>query len=386
MKRLCSLFLVSLLFIASAQAADIKLMTQNQYLGADLGPVLAAPDAAAFNTAVVYALQMVAANLPAERMQALAADIAREQPALVGVQEAFTFYCVDYVQPPIPGAGCGHPSLAGAFSDHLAAVLEALDGAYVAAAEVINFNVAGIPFIIDGVPAFIGVVDRDVILARADVEAVPVDYSSVCAKPVADGCNYSFVLSANTPFGALNVERGFVAVDATVDGKAYRLVNTHLEVQRPDPTNPVSQVFQSAQSMELLQILGYTTPPDRSLIVLGDFNSSPEHPAIPGPLPLPAPFDAGIPTPYQLFTGMGYTDVWTLRPGNTPGFTCCQVEDLSNQKSVLNERIDIVFAFEPPIEVKKARVTSAKVSDKTWPPGFGLWPSDHGSVSVTLRY
>jgi hypothetical protein len=86
-----------------------------------------------------------------------------------------------------------------------------------------------------------------------------------------------------------------VAVDASVGGKDYRLVTTHLEVQRPDPTNPLSQIFQSAQAGELLEILLNTTPPDRSLIVADDMNSSPVHQAVPGPLP--PPFNAGIPTP-----------------------------------------------------------------------------------------
>jgi hypothetical protein len=46
-------------------------------------------------------------------------------------------------------------------------------------------------------------------------------------------------------------------------------------------------VFQAAQAGELLQIVVNTTPLDRSLVVVGDMNSSPDHPAIPGPLPLP---------------------------------------------------------------------------------------------------
>ena len=375
-----------LLCVAPAGAANIKIMTQNQYVGADLVPVVTAPTPDAFNAAIVAALQKVAAGIPAQRVNALAAEIAKEQPALVGLQEVFEFQCFDLIQPPLPGQGCTDPSIAAAFSDHLQGTLGALNDTYMVAATVVNLNipiiffptVSGIPFSINGVPALLGVVDRDVILARNGVAITLVDYEAVCPKLSANGCNYSFVISADTPIGTITIERGFVAVDATVDGKAYRLVNTHLEVQFPDVTNPLSEVYQAVQAGELLQILMQTTPLDRSLVVVGDMNSSPDHSAIPGL--------GGIPTPYQQFVGAGFTDIWQLRPGGLPGYTCCQLEDLSNRHSVLSERDDLIFSLDAPRGVKNARVVGATVSDKTPPPGLGLWPSDHGSVAADLQF
>jgi endonuclease/exonuclease/phosphatase family protein len=375
-------FLVSLLILArSGGAADIQVMTQNQYLGADLTPIVTAPDEAAFNAAVVAALQRVAANRPAERMKTLAADISKEQPALVGLQEVYQFQCTDLV-PPIPGTGCSDPSIAAAFSDHLQATLDALNGTYLEKATVFNLNIAGIPFFIKGVPALVSMLDRDVILARNGINAIAVDYTAfqsfgVCLKPSGEGCNYSFVIETNVLGIPINLERGFVAVDTTVNGKAYRLVNTHLEVQFPVQNNPQTEVFQAVQAGELLQILLNTTPLDRSLIVVGDMNSAPGHAAIPG---------LGIPTPYQQFVGAGFTDVWQLRPGGLPGFSCCQLEDLSNRQSVLYERDDLIFSLEVPSSVKNARVIGATVSDKTPPPGLGLWPSDHASVTADLQF
>ena len=381
-------FLVSLLLVGRpAGAADIRLMTQNQYVGAELTTILAASTPEEFNAAIVTALKMIAANIPVKRMEALAAEIAKDQPALVGLQEVYRFQCTD-LAPPSPGQGCNDPSIAAAFSDQLQATLDALDGTYEAKAQVFNLNLTGIPFLINGVPALVNVLDRDVILARKGVGATPVDFQSlgVCMKPSVDGCNYTTVIETDTLVGPLSIERGFLAVDATVNGKAYRVVNTHLEVQRPDPTNPLSQVFQAAQAYELIQILLFTTPMNRSLVVLGDMNSAPEHSAIPGPLPLPPPFDAGIPTPYQEFVAAGFADVWTFRPGRLAGYTCCQIEDLSNKKSALYERIDMIFSLDIPKKVKKVRVVGATVSDKTPPHGVGLWGSDHGSVTAELRF
>jgi hypothetical protein len=79
----------------------------------------------------------------------------------------------------------------------------------------------------------------------------------------------------------------------------------------------------------------------------------------------------------------GYTDTWTLRPGKVPGFSCCQLADLSNHQSILDERIDMIFTAEVPEKVK-ARVTGDKVADKTRP--ARLWPSDHGEVVAALEF
>jgi endonuclease/exonuclease/phosphatase family metal-dependent hydrolase len=386
-KYFCAVsFLVSFSFLTqSAGAANIKVMTQNQYIGAAIEKFLAASDPASFNAALVAALQMVAATKTPERMQAFANEITKEQPALVGLQEVVQLQCIDSAH--TSGVGCSDPSIAAAFFDHLQLTLDDLHGTYVEAAKVINFNIPAIPFVMNGVPAQLGIVDRDVILARDGVDATPVNFQllGVCPKPSADGCNYSAALVATTPLGTIDIERGFVAVDTTIDGKNYRLATTHLEVQHPDPTNAVSQFFQAAQATELIQILLNTTPLDRSLVVVGDMNSDPTEPNIPGPLPLPAPFNSGIVTPYHQFVEVGFTDIWELRPGNLPGDTCCQAEDLTNRLSTLDQRIDMIFSLEVPAKVKNVRVVGDKSSDKT-PPSVRLWPSDHAGLTGELQF
>lgn len=360
--------------VPPVNAADITVMTQNQYLGADLTPVFTAPSQAAFNEAAVVALQQIAANRPAERIQALAAEIAQAGPALVGLQEVSLFQCTN-LAPPTAGLGCDDASIRGAFVDHLPETLSALGEAYGAAAVVTNLSV-GVPLSIQGFPVLVVVVDRDVILARSDIPATPVVFPPAVCRPAAQGCNYHVVLQLPLPFTppiTINVERGFVAVDATVDGKAYRFVNTHLEEKHSEtPAAPV----QAAQAAELLQVLQATTPPDRALLVVGDTNSSPVDPLIFG----------SIPTPYMQFVAAEYRDTWTLRPGKVPGLSCCQLADLSNHKSVLSERIDMLFSLDVPMKVKQARVVGATVSDKTPPPGRGLWPSDHGAVIAELQF
>ena len=98
-------YLIALLVLSSitgpaptalaAGKADIKVMTQNQYLGADLGPIIGAQTPGAYAQAVVDALQSIAANNFRERAGALAESIHDRQPHLVAMQEVFAFECID---------------------------------------------------------------------------------------------------------------------------------------------------------------------------------------------------------------------------------------------------------------------------------------------------
>jgi endonuclease/exonuclease/phosphatase family metal-dependent hydrolase len=357
-----------LLVFQGGFAADIEVMTQNQYLGADLTPVITATSENEFNTAVIDALKQVAANNTPARIKALAKLIAKRKPDLVGLQEVYAFGCLD----PYETGACTDPEIAGAFNDHLVLTLAALNGAYETAAMVVNLNVPGIPFYLNGNsnPAYLTVLDRDVILKHHGVESSVVDYSGVCSKPSADGCNYMYVALVSIPIDGgipVNIERGYVGVDVTIGGKDYRFVNTHLEVKDP----PVPPELQAAQASELINALGATLT-ERSLVVVGDMNSSPA--------------DAWLGTPYSQYLSSGFTDVWTMRPGKVEGLTCCQLEDLSNHKSLLFERVDLILSMEPTEKIKKARVLGDKVSTKTPPHGKGLWASDHGSVAVGIDF
>jgi endonuclease/exonuclease/phosphatase family metal-dependent hydrolase len=378
-----------------ASSAEIDVMTQNQYLGADIAPLIGAIGTPGFNDAVVTALEQIAANRSQERFKALAAEITKRRPHLVGLQEVWQFNCIPAVSQ-LPGLPpnypCTDPSIAGAFQDHLIGTMAALGTTYDDVAVVENFAVQffviplgsgtpqlpegtvvpGIPFFVNGVPAFLQVMDRDVILARSDVIATKFAYP--CSRVSADGCNYDVDL----PLGPLgSVKRGFVAVDATVGTVDYRFVNTHLEVEESSSIPGIVQALQAVQ-LATTVLDPANTPLNRRLIIVGDMNSSPNDP--------PSSIPVSSPTPYMIFAGAGLYDDWLFRPGNASGLSCCQLENLSNQKSLLTRRIDLVLSREVPRKVKDARLLGEVTADKTWPPGRGLWPSDHASVAAQLQY
>lgn len=400
------LFAAALFAVASAaSAAEIEVMTQNQYLGFDLIGIVNATD---FNAAVIAGLQERARSLPEERTQALAALIKKRNPALVGMQEMYEFSCIELPAPVADFKGCDNPSIAGAFTDQLADTLAALGGRYETAATVVNLNLPaslgipglpGVPLQIDGMTIFLGVVDRDVIIARTDVDHTVVDFASLnainpalCPLPSADGCNYQEVASAplSIPLpggGSVTIpvkfQRGFVGVDAIVAGMPYRFVNTHLET-RLEGFGPTGRYFQTAQAYELKGTLGVlqSFAPSPRQIVVGDFNSDPRDVVeIPGIVP-----------PYQIFAS-DHTDVWTKRPGTKKakgaplvGYSCCQDADLGNHRSVLYERVDLIFSLAAPKRVLDARLLGESIGDKTLPKGFGVWPSDHASVAARLQF
>ena len=63
-------------------------MTRNVYLGADLIPLAAAPDQASFEQAAAQRFQIVLNNDFPTRAKALAAEIRKAKPDIIGVQEA----------------------------------------------------------------------------------------------------------------------------------------------------------------------------------------------------------------------------------------------------------------------------------------------------------
>lgn len=366
---------------AAAAAADVQVMTQNQYLGASLtGVIAAAGGQGDFDAEVVKALQQIARNRTPERIRVLAGEILERRPELVGLQEVWKFACAPFPGvPEVPGLGCDDPSIRDAFQDHRALTEAALGSQYVAVAEVVNLNLQsfgpydGVPFLVNGFPALLRVTDRDLIVVRSDVAATAAAVDFSCVGPASgDGCNFLAALPLpdvnGIPLG--RVERGYIAVDVTVNGRDYRFVNTHLEVRDA----PIPAFIQSAQMSELLgQVM--PTAASRTLIVVGDFNSDPGEAADP------------LPTPYaQATVGAGLFDGWLLRPGSVAGLTCCQAENLANLPSWLSQRIDHVFLREMPYRVQDARVLGVTANYRLAPAGRGLWPSDHGAVAMKLFY
>jgi hypothetical protein len=284
---------------------DVQVMTQNQYVGANLFPLipaLASGNPAVINSALVGVISAISANRTVDRVSALSREILDRKADFVGIQEAWLILCE-----PIDAAPCTNPEFAGAWGDHLAQTEYLLAGAYTKAAYIENFEF-GYPFWdSQGNQGLAYVLDRDAVFVRNGITySLPVpgtDYP--CAMPFLAGSGCTF--NVNTPLNFDEDEEaeayilhGFMVVDATVGGKPYRFVNTHLENGYVDG---FPGVIQSAQAVQILEAMAGTAP-TRKLILVGDMNSEESEGTwavrdgtvllTTDPMPPPAEYDRGF--------------------------------------------------------------------------------------------
>lgn len=351
---------------AENRRGEIRLMTQNLYVGADLLRIINATSPQQVPVAVAQTLAIIKQTNFIERAEVIADAIKEQKPDLIGLQE------VSLIRTQSPSDFfIGNPQNAQqVLYDYLEILLAALEQRglhYYVAASVDNADVEMPAFTgVDGSgnPQFIDVrlSDRDVILARKNIKT---------SNPTT--ANYQVNLILPIAGGTVPFTRGYTAVDAKVRGITYRVVNTHLEVKGEGLVAAV----QALQAQELIGLLANETHP---LVLLGDFNSSPTDPIDP---------NTGIVPPYQQLSWAGYIDAWLQgEDAAEPGFTCCQSEDLSNQVSQMNERIDYIFyrsdvtALGNKTEIE-IEILGDEEEDKT---PSGLWPSDHAGVAADMEF
>lgn len=334
-------------------AVGPTVMTRNVFLGADLNPIIRAerPQDVPFIAAGVWA-RIQASNYPA-RAGALADEITRHSPDLVGLQEAVLYH----IQSPGDAAFGGTAPATTVAYDFVQLLIDSLAarGQTYAVVSAVTGTVVELPVFTGAAPVpfdDVRFTDREVILARSGV-------------PVSNPQGAVFAARIDLPIGgaggpALSQRRGWASIDASVAGHTFRFISTHLEVQSVAPI----QVMQGA---ELIAIAGASPLP---VVLVGDFNSA---------------ADGTQTATYANIVDAGYQDVWN-RLGE-PGYTCCQAEDLLNTTSELDQRLDIIFvggfrtASQGSIGARVQVVGDHPVDRLP----SGLWPADHAGVVATLR-
>jgi len=273
------------------------------------------------------------------RARAIAGSIKTHQPHLIGLQE------MSLIRRQSPGdriAG-GLVPAEDIVMDFRIVLLDALRAEgldYEIAGEVENIDVEMPMFTDEGI-VDVRLTDYDVILARSDVQT-------------SDPAAATYVTALRIDMLGLEVKRGYVAVDATVEDVTYRFVNTHLE--------SFDQDVRVAQAQELIESLSEETLP---IVLLGDFNT-----------------EAPNGTAYQMLIDAEYVDTWqTEQIGNT----CCQQKDLGNDISEHIKRIDQIFVCnsETDVTVLMTQTVGDTPSDQSL---SGLWPSDHAGVVARLVF
>jgi endonuclease/exonuclease/phosphatase family metal-dependent hydrolase len=317
---------------ASAKKQDLKVMTRNLYLGADIIPLAAAQDEASFEQAAAQRFQTVQNNNFPARAKLVAAEIKKAKPDLVGLQEATTWRRgADGVKdgPATPATQVVYDS-----TKELLKALKKAKAPYKVVVRRDWFDFEA--------PTALGydvrITQTDVILARKGTKVK-------LGKSFKGGFKNHF--DPPTVRGVAPELRGWVGVDATLAKHKFRFVSTHLEAYSADIANK--------QMQELLTGYGPLSSKKRASILVGDFNSQPTDPD---------------PNAYKSAIKAGFANPLPKRS------TCCFAEDLHTPDS-LDQWIDHVIV-RPKIKAVKSGIVGTKQIG-------GIYPSDHAGITATLR-
>ncbi len=341
----------------------VTVMTRNVFLGADLGPALAATSIpAAVDGGGVIWKELIATNFP-ERAVPLAEEIDESDADLVGLQEVALWRQQIPSDLAAPPTGVGQPATEVKY-DFLALLMAELDklgGDYEVVHVQEEFD-AELPVDLDANDATGGPLgaELDGRLTMRDVILRKKDSKVQVGQPA--GANYQ---TRYTPLigGAipLPVKRGWLSVEAGFGGRnddqrQFRFVNTHLEAFGED-------TIREAQAKELFAP-GGPLDTQKQVILVGDLNSGTEA-------------RHNIHDTDQLaflaLQGFGMKDNGAVQ-------SCCY-SDLFDPTQVFDHTVDHVLT-KPGLKTHRAYVTGNDPDERT---PSGLWPSDHGGVVSTLQ-
>jgi hypothetical protein len=330
----------------------IRVATRNLGLGARLYGFVDTETRSIDAETVYGRYQQVRASAPAARMRAMAAGVADDLPAVVGLQEAARVRRGPDDGGAEPDAGTTVFDFLALFRDGLARELDRYDFdiGYELAAVSDNVDEEFPAEGPDGERFDVRLSDRDAVLVRDDLTVEGTETGTF-------GLNVSAPLDDGTQ---VSVDRGYALAVVAATGAPFTFATTHLAVG--------SRVVREAQAAELSAVLA-----DRESVVLaGDLNTTP---------------GGDRSATYRRLVDGGLTDAWAAtRDG--PGPTCCQNPQLRNDGSRLGIRIDHVMTggAATPLAVRRRGVGPERRITASTPDGEAeLWPSDHAGVVADVR-
>ncbi|HJZ38667.1 MAG TPA: hypothetical protein VJ204_20520 [Solirubrobacterales bacterium] len=347
---------------------DIKVMTRNIYLGADLTPAIEAKGVGAFTEATGEILRQVTANDFPVRAKGLAKEIIEKEPDLVGLQEVAEWRTGP---PGLESLLSGTPPKATTVRyDYLTELLKQLNKGkdrYRAAVVNPEFDfeapadengVAG-----DGPNNVIPNAEINARLTMRDVILAKVGDEVKTSRPTKG--HFKSLFSEEISGAKVIVTRGWAAVDATVNGSTpFHFVDTHLESFDPQTVVP------SIRAQQAAELVAPSGPATNLLpvILVGDMNSDTKTAVQPG--------DGQA---YEALVKGGMRERSTYEP-----LGCCLDTALlpvadGGAASQFDHKVDHIMTRDPSqIKLIKSSVTGRK-------PANGFWDSDHAGLFSELK-
>jgi endonuclease/exonuclease/phosphatase family metal-dependent hydrolase len=334
---------------SAAAAKDVTVMSRNVYLGANLDPVIGAPDIqSAIAGAGAVAREVERTNFP-ERAVLLADEIKGAKADLVGLQEVALW------QEQFPSDGGGPPITNGTPAtvvkyDFLELLMSQLGNKYRVVGVQDEFT-GELPADVDGD----GSAERDVRLTMRDVV---VARKGVKTSKVKSG-NYEARFQTDIQGIPVFADRGWVSTQANVGGAKFRFVNTHLEAFG-DPS------IRAAQAGELVNGPAKSR---KNVVLVGDMNSSKNDPD-------------DERAAYDTIRDAGFIE------RQVKGGTSGHDESLTdpNDQGEFRRTIDFVFVNNKKIKLDKSKSAIVGRDDPSLMTPSGLWPSDHAGVVSSLLF
>jgi endonuclease/exonuclease/phosphatase family metal-dependent hydrolase len=354
---LCAAALAAVSFVPVASAATkkkdkdptLKVMTRNIYLGGNIFLPIGAPDRPTFEAKTTELWNQIQfTNFPA-RAKLLANEVKKTSPDLVGLQEV----AIWRRSPTGVKDGSATPSTQVVY-DFLKSLTKELK------AKGLNYRVARVNQAADiEAPTQqydVRLTMRDVVLVKRQKGGVKVSKTG--------GKQYKANIGVPVQTGVITSKRGYAYVDASLKGRKFRFIDTHLESAAEAP--------RVAQAKELVAA-GGPTRTSRPTIVVGDLNSDRLNKT------------GASPVAYKTITGAGFKDAWLqATKGKETPYTCCLNNALANDPAPFpaDHRIDHILLKGKKLRGLKATVVGKDPKNRT---KSGLWPSDHAGWVATLR-
>ena len=354
----------------ASKGTEVKVMSRNLYLGADLGPAIRSGSTAEFIAANGGILRQIdATNFPV-RAKGLAKEILSTEPDLVGMQEVALWRSAPPSLGPVFAKKPEATEVKYDFLELLLAQLNKGKQRYRAVVVQPEFDFEapadanGVPG--DGPGGGMGVLAnaetngrltmRDVILAR-----VGAGVKSSNPESNAFGRLLVVKVAGSTE---IPVTRGWTSVNATVRGsKPFRFVNTHLEAF--DDRNVYPSI--RAQQAEELVAPGGPATGRLPVILVGDLNSD-----------VKTETAVGDGQAYRALVRAGFRERSTYKP-----LGCCIDEgvfDLTGGTiAEFDHKVDHVMTNAP----KKVKLVSSSITGRKMTNGY--WDSDHAGVFSVLN-
>lgn len=336
---------------------ELKVMTRNLYLGADIITIATAKNLADEEAKAAALKATVDANDWPARGKEIAKEIATVKPDVVALNEV-----TRYTRGPdgVHNGKGGETQVLYDYIPTLQKELKVLHQSYRVASQQTEIDVT--------VPSAAG---YDLRLQLGNATLVRTGKGArVSHVKGLSGTFKAPQLSVTLPDQTIKVSRGYAGLDGTVGGQRFRLLAPHAEAY--------GEQLALGQMQELLKGPGAITK--YPVIIAGDLNSDPTVKSgatqTNGNDPS-APAASVANAAYNAIIKAGFTDV------SKKVATCCQDGTLDNKASKLSQWIDHILVKPKATTIATGR-TGYRPSDKV--DGGKLWPSDHAGFWATIRF